>query len=257
MTTTKQKTFLAASATAISAIGLFASTAPAQARPPIPLAPPCQQWGMDIDDFAITEVGTGWTIDFGRNGVVARNVSGAKKNGTSSGGISGHHVDLTVRYGPYFQQYIGDIADDGHASGTTHNNIPNESNIGWNATGVSCMDITPVPEAPAQNSSTGSVQQEPVKVDPPAEAKPLKPPTIDFKPINLGFVTTGLEATITDRSGVASNCTYTSSVVSRDFALPANGRATVKITPLVPTGTTFDVNVTCDNGTSLDTTTTF
>jgi hypothetical protein len=95
----------------------------------------------------------------------------------------------------------------------------------------------------------------PVVVPPvvvPEEKKPLEPPTVDFNPI-FG----GVAATITDHSGVASKCTYNSSIVNRDFSLPANGSATVNIVPLVPLGIDYDVHVKCDNGTSLDTTTNF
>jgi hypothetical protein len=83
-------------------------------------------------------------------------------------------------------------------------------------------------------------------------ALPLQGPTADFNPI-LG----GVAATITDHSGVASKCTYSSGIVNRSFSLPANGNATVDIVPLAPLGITYDVHVKCDNGTSLDTSTTF
>jgi hypothetical protein len=57
-----------------------------------------------------------------------------------------------------------------------------------------------------------------------------------------------LTAHVTDHSGVASQCTYTSGLVDRSFSLPANGTFDVVIAPAVPAFRSWDVNVSCDNG---------
>jgi hypothetical protein len=104
--------------------------------------------------------------------------------------------------------------------------------------------------APVPVGTPCPVAAKPVEV--PEEKKPLEPPTVAFNAI-FG----GVAATITDHSGVASNCTYSSSILKRNFSLPANGSTTVNIVPLAPLGIDYDVHVKCDNGTSLDTSTTF
>src|SRR5262245_44821641 len=67
---------------------------------------------------------------------------------------------------------------------------------------------------------------------PPPPAPPAPPklgPTVSFNPV-LG----GLEAHITDRSGVASQCTYVMDDVNRSFALAANSTFDLKIVPAIP-----------------------
>jgi hypothetical protein len=78
-----------------------------------------------------------------------------------------------------------------------------------------------------------------------------KPPAAPSISWDQGFGT--LTAHVTDHSGVASRCTYTSGLVDRSFPLPANGTFDVVIAPAVPASRNWDVNVTCDNGTVLNT----
>ena len=88
--------------------------------------------------------------------------------------------------------------------------------------------------------------------DPVAGPKPSTggaAPTIDLEGI-LG----GVSVNVTDHSGVDSNCTYTAPLVSRQFHLPADGTASVKIVPLAQLGIPYNVSIVCDNGTRLDTT---
>lgn len=87
---------------------------------------------------------------------------------------------------------------------------------------------------------------------PPPPAPPKQGPTVSFNPI-LG----GLEAHITDRSGVASQCTYVSDNINRSFALAANSTYDLKIVPLLPRFRDWNVTITCDNGTKTQTTTRF
>ena len=77
-------------------------------------------------------------------------------------------------------------------------------------------------------------------------------PTVSFNPI-VG----GLEAHITDRSGVSSQCTYTTDNYNSSFALPANSTYDLKIVPAIPRFKNWNVTVACDNGTSTQATTYF
>ena len=74
-------------------------------------------------------------------------------------------------------------------------------------------------------------------------------PTVSWGP-TLG----GLIAHITDRSGVTSQCTYKSDFYQRSFRLDANTTFDLRIVPAIPKFGNWDVNVTCDNGTSTQTT---
>ena len=87
---------------------------------------------------------------------------------------------------------------------------------------------------------------------PPAPAPPKLGPTVSFKTI-LG----GLQADITDRSGVASQCTYAMDDVNRSFALAANSTFPLKIVPLIPRFQDRSVTISCDNYTKTEATTRF
>jgi hypothetical protein len=91
---------------------------------------------------------------------------------------------------------------------------------------------------------------QPAPPNPPSPAK--QGPTVSWNPI-VG----GLEAHITDRSGVSSQCTYTTDNFNRSFALPANSTYDLKIVPAIPEHRNWNVTITCDNGTSTQATTYF
>jgi hypothetical protein len=84
---------------------------------------------------------------------------------------------------------------------------------------------------------------------PPA---PLMGPTVSWNPI-LG----GLQAHITDRSGVSSQCTYATDNYNQSFALPANSTYDLRIVPAIPRFRDWHVTINCDNGTNTQTTTYF
>jgi hypothetical protein len=86
--------------------------------------------------------------------------------------------------------------------------------------------------------------------DPPPA--PKQGPTVSFN-----TVVGGLEAHITDRSGVSSQCTYATDGYNRAFALPANSTYDLRIVPAVPRFKNWTVTITCDNGTSTTATTYF
>lgn len=87
---------------------------------------------------------------------------------------------------------------------------------------------------------------------PPPPPAPKQGPTVSFK-----TVVGGIEAHITDRSGVASQCTYATDGVNRAFGLPANASYDLRIVPAVPRFKNWTVTVACDNGTSTTATTYF
>jgi len=87
---------------------------------------------------------------------------------------------------------------------------------------------------------------------PPNKPEPKLGPTVSFSPI-LG----GLKAHITDRSGVASQCTYVMDDINRTFGLAANSTFDLRIVPAIPRFHDRDVTITCDNGTKTQVTTRF
>jgi hypothetical protein len=87
---------------------------------------------------------------------------------------------------------------------------------------------------------------------PPPAAPPKQGPTVSWNPI-VG----GLQAHITDRSGVSSQCTYSTDNFNRAFALPANSTYDLKVVPAIPQFRNWNVTITCDNGTKTQATTYF
>jgi hypothetical protein len=85
--------------------------------------------------------------------------------------------------------------------------------------------------------------------DPPA---PKQGPAVSWDP-RIG----GLTAHITDRSGVASQCVYDSDGYHRSFFLAAKVTYDLVIVPAIPKFSNWDVSITCDNGTSTNTSTFF
>jgi hypothetical protein len=93
---------------------------------------------------------------------------------------------------------------------------------------------------------------------PPPSQPPSQPPAPKLGPtVSFNPVVGGLEAHITDRSGVSSQCTYATDNFNRGFALPANSTYDLRIVPAVPQFRNWNVTVTCDNGTSTQTSTYF
>ena len=99
--------------------------------------------------------------------------------------------------------------------------------------------------------ASGSTPPPPPNQPPPPPA-PKQGPTVSFQTI-VG----GLLASITDRSGVTSQCTYATDNYSRSFGLPANATYDLRIVPAVPQFRNWAVTITCDNGTSTTATTYF
>ena len=102
-------------------------------------------------------------------------------------------------------------------------------------------------------SGCSNGQVAPPPPNPPAPpAPPKQGPTVSFK-----VIVGGLQAHITDRSGVTSQCSYATDNYARSFALPANSAYDLKIVPAVPQFRNWTVTISCDNGTSTQATTYF
>lgn len=89
--------------------------------------------------------------------------------------------------------------------------------------------------------AAGCANDVPSQPSPPSV--PTPGPTVTFD-----RVVGGLVAHVTDRSGVASRCTYATDRVNRSFALAPNGSTDVRFVPAVPALRTWTVTVACDNG---------
>ena len=218
---------IAAATSVVATAGLLAGAAPAQALPPVPLAPgDCQQWGFPGPVTLIQS--TSEVLTFNSTGPQASGPAplaqgGPTKQGHISGAIDPNgHVALS-----WIQDsnnavvaFNGDVGPDGRASGTRD---PGAA-VTWNATAPMICAVT----------------------------SPKQGPTISFDPI-LG----GLVAHITDRSGVSSQCEYRSDFYTRTFGLKANSTFDLKIVPAIPELRDRPISITCDNGTSTDTSTFF
>jgi YD repeat-containing protein len=214
---------LFAGATTLIAAGLVATPVRAHA------APACQQWGFGGPTAVVVN---------GRT-VASFNADGTSFSGSASAGDLTVPTSAVVHENNYIeisqhmpgaegsggaeQTYNGVVGPDGNASGKSYNTSPIVSgNPEWAlAAPLKCIK----------------------------EAAPKDGPTVSFDPI-LG----GLNVHITDRSGVTSQCTYDADGFKRSFRLEANGSTDLKIVPAVPKLDNWNINVTCDNGTSTQTT---
>ena len=201
---------------------------PAQAIPPVPLAP------GNCADFAFPgnvqlNISSGDKLSFsaaGKDSSGPANWSNASNfPGTFVGSIGLTFVDIDFTDDKGTTHLQGTIAPNGIASG----NVRELSGVTWTSTSpFTCVEAA-------------------------AAAAPGQGPTVTFNPI-IG----GLQAQITDRSGVTSQCTYTAdNGFTRGFGLNANSTFKLNIVPAIPELRTWNVSVTCDNGTRTDTTTFF
>lgn len=181
----KQTTLLAASATAISAIGLVTGPVPAQAAPTIPLAPACGQYQFN-GFFELTQSNDYKVIFAKEKGQALQGDASASHpinayhpdivlRGTVSGGIEGNHLDFTVRWdNGSVGHYWGDVSDDAFAHGTT----VDQANTGasWDSTvALSCV----TPAAPAQPPPPPAAPAQPQPAPAPASAGKFSAVTSD------------------------------------------------------------------------------
>jgi hypothetical protein len=158
--TTKQKTLIAGSAAAISAIGLLTGPAIAQALPMIPLAPACSFNG----NYVLNQ-SNGFRVEFPWNGTSPSGTAIAYGNdqkpaltGPVSGGIaSDNSVNFVIDWsGPAQGQYTsGPIDSRGLVSGTTRDLGAPSSTANWESvTPLTCIaaaaPAAPAPAAPPE-----------------------------------------------------------------------------------------------------------
>ncbi len=157
---TKQISRGAASATAISAIGLLTVPVPAHAIPAIPLAPQCTEFAFNGPTKIHTA--TGWELSFNSTGSEAHGdvVASLEKNGegnpasnfgTVVGLIQGNTISLHVTWNTRTGDYTGQIDPSGLASGdSVDTKLGNEAGTAWNLTEpLRCVSpAAPVEPAP-------------------------------------------------------------------------------------------------------------
>ncbi len=213
--------FRAASAAGLLAGGLLAMPVPAHAAPP-----GCLQYGF----AGPTEiVANGRTIvTFNGDGPSVNTSATANNLTVPIHGFVDANKFITLSVDmpgppPATETYAGAVGDDGIGRGRVSNTSPIVQSGGeWNlGAPLKCIK----------------------------EAAPKEGPTVSFDPI-LG----GLNVHITDRSGVTSQCTYNADGFTRTFRLEANSSTDLKIVPAIPKLDNWNINVTCDNGTSTQTT---
>ena len=276
--TIMNKSQLFTAATALTAMGFLTVATPARAGPmfPLPLAPPCNQYGFTggyslREDAGSRFVGaqtffssTGPTTVGGRS-VTVSDDNVHKWLGNVSGGIQGRNIDFTITWdgGPDVapSHYTGTVGDDGlvHRGVSSFGGSP----MGWDSINgpLACTDAAPKPAAglPGEVTSlpgngilssgpTLAPQAPPAPTAAPPPPKPLQGPTVSAQP---GL--TGVTFHVTDRSGVASHCTYSSEgFTSNSFSLPANGSFDLFV-PAIRQFRNRTGTITCDNGTSAST----
>jgi hypothetical protein len=98
------KSGLIGAATVLGAAALLSAPALAGARPPMPLAPACDQFQF-IGDYSLHQA-NGFTVQFRSTGPSASGSASALDSsgktamtGTVSGGITGTRIDFTIRWG--------------------------------------------------------------------------------------------------------------------------------------------------------------
>lgn len=211
----------------LGASGFLAVQGAAQADPPA-----CAQWGFN--GAIVLNGSDGSALNLNSTGADPSGpatLTGVPVVGKVDGTISGHidkggqvNLALTGNDGGVVN-WVGDVGDDGVA----HGNIP--------STWVSDRKLT------CAHQEQGPQQQQ--------QQQPKQGPTVTAKP---GL--TGVTFTFNDRSGVASQCTYSSEGYTDSFGLPANGSADLFV-PAIREFRQRTGTVTCDNGTSSPTSANF
>jgi hypothetical protein len=251
---------LFAAGTAIGALGVFSVPAPAQALPVVPLAPACNDFEFPGSTFLLKQ-NSGPVVEVSTQG---RNTSWASYpggGGPAKGGISGRSISFDVHWYTsdgegnfeYDSRFTGQVRDDGSVSGTGVN-LGGGPGSNWTSDQkLKCV-------APVHETLPGTVDDnkkaDPPVVPPPVVAPPVVPPPA-ATPKQGPTVTanpglTGVTFRITDRSGVTSQCTYSSEGYQDSFGLPANGSFDLFV-PAIRQFRNRTGTVTCDNGTSANT----
>jgi hypothetical protein len=223
---------LLAAATAIAAGGWIAGATAAQALPPAPLAPgDCQQWGFAGSTGLFQS--TDEDLVFNSTGPTAsgpadlRQPNGVTKHGSVTGGVdpTGHIALTWTQDSGGSMNFTGAVDPTGRANGTRDPN----NEVTWHLNNfMACATESPASASPGQPASKQG-------------------PTVTAEP---GLA--GVTFHITDRSGVTSQCTYSSEGFESSFGLPANGSFDLEV-PAIRKFKNRTGKITCDNGTSTPT----
>jgi hypothetical protein len=236
-TLVKRSAFLAA-ATGLGAAGVMAVQGTAQAAK-------CLEWGfpgavtVNVTGNFVPPDDDGFTLSFNGTGVVTGAVPAKMSGVPIVGSVDGTAVgavgyDGAVRITfesnqnpPVKIELGGNLNDGAIASGPTDNGQ-------WRASpAFKCIKEDTAAAAPPQPQPQPGAQ----KQGPAVTAEP-------------GLA--GVTFHITDRSGVASQCTYSSEGYQDSFSLPANGSHDLFV-PAVRLFKERTGEITCDNGTSTPT----
>ena len=156
------KSGLLGAATALGASALLSAPALAGARPPVPLAPACDQFQF-IGDYSLHQA-NGFTVQFRSTGPNAGGSASALDStgktamtGTVSGGINGTSIDFTIRWGSGPRgHYTGLINADGFARGTTVDEAHPGPITNWGGN-VPLGCATPEPTGPRPGPNNGPI----------------------------------------------------------------------------------------------------
>jgi len=171
---------LVAAATAMSAVGFLTVAPPAHARPMLPLAPACSQWGFP-EPFSLKQT-NGDTVRFNppqpAEGLAVADTPNGALQGGVSGGIRGDKLDFTIHWDTVHAigRYTGTVGDDGFAHGETHDEL-SPASAHWDST-VPLVCSTPA--TPAAGTA-----------GPPAPAAPPAPPAAAAATARLAVNATG------------------------------------------------------------------
>jgi hypothetical protein len=163
---TRRKRLLAVSATTVAASALL-GPGPAHVRPPMPLAPPCNDYGFNGHNVFIQSNGA--RVEFDATGrsatgtAVAILDNGSQNHGAFTASVGGRSVHLDVDWnGGARGQYTGTVGDDNFVeNGFTYDKSAPESSASWHSfTQFKCLAAPPPPPAPPQKATatvTGDV----------------------------------------------------------------------------------------------------
>jgi hypothetical protein len=217
-------------------------------------APPAHAESCKVNESQLQLIvhppGLTYTVTVSANGsTLSGNVHSTHKNqdgasGNAAGGIAGNSVNFIVDWFPSngggMTHFRGTVGSDGVAHGTATGSSAKNFSGG--------IEFEPGPWDSVKPLSCVAVQTGPPAGEPPKPAElPKQGPTVSADP---GLA--GVTFTITDRSGVAAQCTYSSEGFESSFALPANGSHDLFV-PAVRLFKNRTGKVTCDNGTSTPT----
>jgi len=233
---------VAAAGALLAGLPLLAA-APAQARPPFPLAPACETYTFSkseinlIEDPVISRGVVVRTIGAnvaGRGYYIDPGTDGRRNEGSFTGGIRGRTIDITAKWDSNgaISHYTGQVNDDGSVTGTmTGGAVGNDwQNDRWHSGmhWLACATVAaPMPRLPA----------------PPPPPPVTDAITLNFAPPGLGSIT----ATVTNSSDLPAKCTYDATGLTkthRDFTVNAHDSTDLTFNGF-NTGTSYYVVVSC------------